>query len=135
MHRRVFSFLIAVAIVVAPLSVAFSAEDDLSGFTLQQLDSAVTKTGLASQKIYSILTFDSEDRRGANMAILSGSRSGWPVTVLHRIKDGLEVEWQSGKLPYDIAVSSSNNFEIEHLNDGEQVLCWFSLKWRSDVLR
>jgi hypothetical protein len=110
------------AIVIALPKVAFSAEDDLSGFTLQQFDAAITKGGLATQKIYSILIFDSDERRGANIAILSGSHTGWHVTVLHRIKGGLKVEWHSGKLPDDIAVSSSNNFEIAYMDDGEQVV-------------
>jgi hypothetical protein len=89
---------------------------------LQQLDEAMTKGGLATQKIYSILTFDSDERVGANVAILSGSHTGWRVTVLHRIKGGLKVEWRSSKLPDDIDVSSSRNLEIDYMDDGEQVV-------------
>jgi len=122
MQRHLLSSLLGVAILMALPRAAFSAEDDLSGFTVQRLDAAVTKGGIADQKLYSILTFDSDERRGANVAILSGSRTGWHVTVLHRIKGGLNVEWRSGKLPGDIAVSSSNNFEIEYMDDGEQVV-------------
>src|ERR1700723_1383300 len=122
MQRHLFSSLLGVAIVIALPRAAFSAEDDLFGFTLQQLDAAIAKGGLATQKIYSILTFDSDERRGANIAILSGSHTGWHVTVLHRIQGGLKVEWRSGKLPNDIEVSSSNNFEIEYMDDGEQVV-------------
>jgi hypothetical protein len=114
--------LFGLAIVILPLRAAFSAEDDLSGFTLRQLDTAITKSGLASQKIYSILTFDSDERHGADIAILSGSSSGWRVTVLQRVSGGLEVQWRSGKLPYDLAVSSSNNLNIEDMDDGEQVV-------------
>jgi hypothetical protein len=122
MHRILSSALLGLAIVILPLRAAFSAEDDLSGFTLQQLDTAITKSGLASQKIYSILTFDSDNHRGADIAILSGSGSGWRVAVLHRVNGGLEVQWRSAKLPYDMAVSSSNNLEIEDIDDGEQVV-------------
>jgi hypothetical protein len=102
--------------------VGFSAGDDLSGFTLKQLDAAITKGGLATQKIYSILTFDSDERAGANVAVLSISHTGWHVTVLHRVNGGLQVEWRSGGLPKDIVVSSSNNFEVEYMDDGEQVV-------------
>lgn len=109
------------AIVVASPRIAFS-EDDLSGFTLQQLDEAASKGGLATQKIHSILTFDSDERWGANIAILSASRSGWHVTVLHRIKGGLQPEWRSGELPDDMAVSSSKSLKIEYMDDGEQVV-------------
>jgi hypothetical protein len=122
MQRRLFSSLLGLAIVIALPRVAYAAEDDLSGFTLQQLDAAITKGGLATQKMYSILTFDSDERRGANIAILSSSHTGWHVTVLHRIQGGLKMEWRSGKLPNDIEVSSSNNFEIEYMDDGEQVV-------------
>jgi hypothetical protein len=122
MQRHLFSLLLGLAIVAALPHFAFSAEDDLSGFTLQQLDEAISKGGLAAQKIYSILTFDSDERAGANIAILSGSRTGWRVTVLHRIKGGLKVEWRSSKLPDDIDVSSSRSFQIEYMDDGEQVV-------------
>lgn len=114
--------LLGAAIVIGLPEAASSAEDDLSGFTVQQLEAALTKGGIANQKIYSILTFDSDERRGANIAILSGSHTGWHITVLHRIKDGLNVDWRSGKLPGDIVVSSSNNFEIDSMDDGEQVV-------------
>ena len=86
------------------------------------MEGAITQGGLATQTIYSILTFDSDERYGADLAILSGTHTGWCVTVLHRVKGGLRVEWQSDKLPYDTDVSSSNNFVIEHMDDGEQVV-------------
>ncbi len=76
----------------------------------------------SSQKIYSILSFDSDDRRGANVAILSGSHSGWRVVVLHRIMGGLDPEWRSGKLSDDFDVSDSRNLKIESMDDGEQVV-------------
>jgi hypothetical protein len=122
MQKLLFSSLLCAAMVVTPLRIAFSAEDDLSGFTLQQLDAAIANSGLATDKIYSILTFDSDERREANIAILSSSHSGWHVTVLHRVKGGLKAEWRSGKLPYDFAVSSSNNLKIQHMDDGEEVV-------------
>lgn len=115
------SIFIPVIFLAAP-RMAFSAEDDLSGFTLRQLEAAVTKGGLATQKIYSILTFDSDEQRGAEIAILAGSRSSWRVTVLRRVEGGLKVEWQSGDLPGDMDVSSSNSLEIKRMDDGEQVV-------------
>lgn len=96
-------------------------EDDLSGFTSNQLDTAIRNSGVATQKIFSILTFDSEDRYGSSIAILSRSRSGWRVTVLHRITGGLKLEWRSAKLSDDFSNSSSNNFKIEVVED-EQVV-------------
>jgi hypothetical protein len=109
--------------IFAPFGAIASAEDDLSGFTLAQLNAAIAKSGVFHrQKIYSILTFDSDERRGANLAILSASQTGWYVTVLHRVKGGLKIEWRSDRLPNDIAVSSSNNLKIETMDDGEQVV-------------
>lgn len=122
MHRFLLLSLFGLAIL-APFRTAVWAEDDLSGFTLQQLNTAIVKGGApASQKIYSILSFDSDDRSGANIAILGGSHSGWRVVVLHRIKGGLDAEWRSGKLSDDFAVSSSHNLKIEYMDDGEQVV-------------
>ncbi len=122
MQKHLSFALLVIAVLIAMPRIAISAEEDLTGFTLQQLDAAMTKGGLATQKIYSILTFDSDERKGANLAILSGSNTGWHVTILHRVKGGLSVDWRSGKLPDDIDVSSSSNFEIEYLDDGEQVV-------------
>lgn len=110
------------ALLITLPKIAYSTGDDLSGYTVQQLDTAITKGGLADQKIYSILTFDSDQLPGANIAILSSSHTGWHVTILHRINGGLKVEWRSGKLPDDIAVSSYNSLKIEHMDDGEQVV-------------
>lgn len=121
MQKLLYSLLLCTALVLGPQKVALSAEDDLSGFTLAQLDAAIKNSRVAAQKIYSILTFDSEERAGANIAMLSGSHSGWHVTVLHRVKGGLQVEWQSGRLPEDFAVSSSSRLEIEDVGD-EQVV-------------
>lgn len=110
-------------VILSALVTAVSAEDVLSGFTLQQLNTAIAKSGTtSSQKIYSILSFDSDDRRGANVAILSGSHSGWRVVVLHRIMGGLDPEWRSGKLSDDFDVSDSRNLKIESMDDGEQVV-------------
>lgn len=109
------------ALILAPSREAFSAEDDLSGFTLNQLDTAIRNSGVATQKIFSILTFDSEDRYGSSIAVLSGSRSGWRVTVLHRVTGGLKMEWRSAMLSDDFSNSSSNNFKIVDVED-EQVV-------------
>jgi len=116
-----FCSVLCAALILAPSTAAFSAEDDLSGFTLSQLDTAIKSSGAATQKIFSILTFDSEDRNGSSIAILSGSRLGWQVTVLHRATGGLKVEWHSAKLSDDFSNSSSNNLKIEVVED-EQVV-------------
>jgi len=122
MHRFLLLSLFGIAIL-APFRTAVWAQDDLSGFTLQQLNAAIAKSGTPpSQEIYSILSFDSDDRSGANIAILAGSHSGWRVAVLHRIKGGLNAEWRSGKLPDDFAVSSSHNLKIDYMDDGEQIV-------------
>jgi hypothetical protein len=123
MQRRLFTSLLGVAMLLALPRVAFSAGDDLSGFTLQQLDRAMKQGGLGKQKIYSILTFSGDERRGDNLAILSSTlHTGWRLTVLHRVVGGLKVIWRSGRLPDDIAVSSSNNLTIGNLDDGEEVV-------------
>jgi hypothetical protein len=121
MKNLLFPSVLCAAVILAPLRAAFSAEDDLSGFTLKQLNEAIRDSKAATHKIYSILTFDSEERSGANIAMLSSSNSGWRVTVLHRVTGGLKVEWRSGKLPKDFAVSSSHNLEVEDVED-EQVV-------------
>ena len=121
MKNFLFSTVFCTALILAPSRAAFSAEDDLSGFTLKQLDTSIRNSGAATQKIYSILTFDSEDRYGSSVAILSASSSGWKITVLHRVKGGLKVEWGSAKLSDDFSTSSSNNLKIEDL-EGEQVV-------------
>src|SRR5690242_5470116 len=107
--RRLLLVVFCLAIVVLLFQLSLPAEDDLSGFTLRQLDSALAGAGLANQKLYSILTFDSEDRHGANIAVLSGSRSGWQVIVLQRAPSRLEVQWRSGKLADDFDNSDSIN--------------------------
>lgn len=121
MHNLLLSAALCVAFLLVPPRAAFSAEDDLSGFTLKQLDTAIRASGVATQTIYSILTFDSEERSGDNLAVLSGSRSGWHITVLHRVVGGLKVEWRSGKLTDDFDVSSSKDIEIDGVGD-EQVV-------------
>ena len=121
MKNLLFPSFLCVAVILAPLRAASSAEDDLSGFTLKQLDEAIRDGNAATHKIYSILTFDSEERSGANIAMLSSSNSGWHVTVIHRVIGGLKVEWRTGRLPEDFAVSSSHNLHIEDVED-EQVV-------------
>jgi hypothetical protein len=116
-----FLSLLCGAVVAGQSGVTPSAKDDLSGFTLKQLDVAVNESGVAKQKLYSILTFDSDERLGANIAVLSSSHSGWYVVVLHRVSGGLKVEWRSGKLSDDFAVSSSSNLMIEDAGS-EQVV-------------
>lgn len=121
MRRFLFSLLFCIAISTVSLTAAFSSEDDLSGFTLKQLDTAIKKAGIATDKLYSVLTFDGEERYGANIAVLSASHSGWHITVLHRVEGALDIDWRSGNLPDDIAVSSASNLEIADVGD-EQVV-------------
>lgn len=103
-----------------PCFGAKTNEDDLSGFTVSQLDTAVHAAGLKDQKLYSIRTFDSKERAGAYVAILSGSHSGWRVTILKRVVGGLKVQWHSGRLSSDFDVSDTRNLRIESVED-EQI--------------
>jgi hypothetical protein len=121
MRKLLLNILFCVAFITTSLSSAFCAGDDLYGFTWKQLDAAIKKGGLANQKIYYILSFDDESGAARNIAVLSDSRSGWRVTVLHRVPGGLYVQWQSEKLSYDFAVSSPSNLEIGYVGD-EQVV-------------
>lgn len=121
MRKLLFPTMACVAFIILSFTNAYTAEDDLSGFTIRQLSAAITKSGLGTQKLYSILTFDSEERDGANLAVLSGSRSGWHVIVLHRVSGGLRAQWLSGNLTNDFAVSSSSSLEIDDVGD-EQVV-------------
>lgn len=121
MTKFVFSSVFCAAIVLAPLRIASASDDGLPGFTLRQLKAASENAGIATQRIYSIFTFQDLGDAKAHVAILSGSRSGWHVTVLHNVAGGLEVEWKSGGLPDDFSVSSSDALEIDDLGD-EQVI-------------
>lgn len=97
------------------------AQYDPNAFTSEQLEAAMRQSGVATETIYSVLTFDTGERKGVSLAILSLSRSGWHVTVLHRAPDGLKVEWRSDKLSDDFAVSSSDNLEIDSV-DNERIV-------------
>jgi hypothetical protein len=91
---------------------AFS-QDDVSGFTNAQLESAFRLSGLASQRLYSIQTFGSGDNGNPGyVAVLSSSRSGWHVWVFHRIQGGFKLEWSSGELPIEFSVSSPRNISL-----------------------
>lgn len=121
MRRFVFSFLVSTVLLVLPLRGRLWAEDDLFSFTTQQLNTAISKSGLSTQRIYSVQSL-TNDNGQAEIAILSASHLGWRVTIFRRVPGGFDVEWQSGKLPDDIAVSASNNFKIDSMDDGEQVV-------------
>jgi hypothetical protein len=122
MTKFVFSTVLCAAIVLAPQSIASAEADYLSGFTLKQLNTAIEKSGIANQELDSILTFRDLGDAQEHIAILSSSRSGWHVTVLHsNLAEGLEVEWKSGKLHDDFSASSSDALEIDDLGD-EQVV-------------
>jgi hypothetical protein len=114
------SLLCAAAALSIP-RIAIASGDGLPGFTMKQLNTAFETSGIAAHKMYSILTFRDLGEFGPHIAILSGSRSGWHVTVLRNVAGGLEVEWKSGGLPHDFAVSSSDALEIDDLGD-EQVV-------------
>jgi hypothetical protein len=101
--------------------IAIASGDGFPGFTTKQFNTAFENSGIATHRIESILTFRDLGDSGPHIAILSGSRSGWHVTVLHNITGGLKVEWKSGALHDDFAVSSSDALEIDDLGD-EQVV-------------
>ena len=54
--RQLNLVVFCVVAIAAPLTVAVAAEDDLSGFTLKQLNVAINSRGIAEKKLYSILT-------------------------------------------------------------------------------
>jgi hypothetical protein len=120
-NKQAVGLLLCIVILIAPVASAFASQDDLSGFTLKQLDAAIREIGMATGKLYSVLTFDSEERDGVNIAVLGGSNSGRQVAVLHRVNGGFDVQWRSGKLTDDFAVSSSSRLEIADVGD-EQVV-------------
>lgn len=121
MRKLLFAILLGLALVSVGGAAGLRAEDDLPGFTLKQLDRAIGESGVAGQRIYSILTFGGEEGSGVNVAILSGARTGWSVVVLHRAPAGLTVAWRSGKLSEDFAVSAPGNLAIGQVGDEEVV--------------
>ncbi len=93
------------------------------GFTNEQLQSALSHSGLAAQQLYSIQTFgDSDTAHPAYMTVLSSSRSGWHVWVFSRVRGGFELEWSSGKLPIEFSVSSPGEFSIFDIGDESTVM-------------
>lgn len=122
MRKSFTSVLVPFLLVLSlPLENRLWAEDDLLRFTAQQLNTAMVKSGLSTQRISSIQSVVN-DRGQTDLAILSSSRSGWRVTVLQRVPGGFHLQWQSGKLPDDITVSTSDSLKIETLDDGERVV-------------
>jgi hypothetical protein len=119
MQKLFFSVALCATLAFAPLRVAYSAEDDLSTFTLKQLDTAISNSDAAAQELDSILSFHNMGE--ANIAILSSSRAGWSITVFHRVPGGIKVGWRSGALTNDFSVVSLDGLEIENV-DGETVL-------------
>jgi hypothetical protein len=103
--------------------VASFAQDDVYGFTNGQLQSALRQSGVASQRLYSIQTFGAEDNGDpAYLTVLSSSRSGWHVSILHRIRGGFNVEWSSGRLPAEFEMSSPGNFSIYDIGEESTVM-------------
>jgi hypothetical protein len=115
--------LICCAILFAVCSADTSAQDDdVYGFTTKQFQSALVNSGLAPQRFYSIQTFGSGDTGPpAYITVLSSSRSGWHVTVFHRVQGGFKVEWSSHRLPVEFSVSSPHNFSVEDIGDESTV--------------
>ncbi len=100
-------------------------QDDGYGFTNSQLESALKKSGLATQRLYSIMTFGDADHGDPSyLTALSSSRSGWHVSVFHRSQKGFELEWSSGNLPIEFAVSSPEEFSL--FDVGEESTVMFS---------
>jgi hypothetical protein len=101
------------------------AQDDFYGFTAKQFESALTNSGLERQRLYSVQTFGSGDaEHPAYFAVLSSARSGWHVTVFHRVQGGFRAEWSSDQLPIEFSVSSPENFSVEDI--GEEFTVRFS---------
>ncbi len=105
-------------------SIISAQQNDIPyGFTNQQLEAALSHSGLVSQRLYSIQTFgDSDTAHPAYMAGLSSSKSGWHVWVFHRVRGGFELEWSSGKLPIEFSVSSPGEFSIFDIGDESTVM-------------
>lgn len=120
MRKLLIPLAFCAAIVLAPLRIA-AAPDAGPGFTLKQWNTAMVQSGIATGRIYSILTFRDLGDRGAHIAVLSGSRSGWHVTVLNIMAGALKIEWKSKGLKSDLSVSSPDELEIDDLGD-EQVV-------------
>jgi hypothetical protein len=112
------------ALFVLTCATAALAQDDVYGFTNAQLDSALRRSGLASQRLYSIQTFGSGNSDPAYVTVLSGSRSGWHVSVFHRAQGGFKLEWTSGELPLEFSSSSPGNFSL--FDVGEESTVMFS---------
>lgn len=111
--------VLSTAIILDSPSVAFASGQG-PGFTLKQWNSALVASGIESQRIYSILTFR-DPESATHIAILSGSRTGWHVTVLQNVTSDLKVEWKSGRLADDFSVSSADALEIDDLGDEQAV--------------
>jgi len=112
------------SVVLLLCVVSLSAQnDDGDGFTATQVNAALSKSGIASQRLHGLQTFGSDDTGNpAYLAILSSSRSGWHVSVLHRIKGGFKLEWASQNLPIEFDVSGPDNFGVTDVGDESTVI-------------
>ena len=111
------------AFLLLTCGITAFAQDDVSGFTNAQLESAFRLSGLASQRLYSIQTFGSGDSANpAYVTVLSSSRSGWHVSVFHRIQGGFKLEWNSGDLPVEFSVASPSNLSLFDVGDESTVM-------------
>jgi hypothetical protein len=95
------------------------AQDDAIGFTNEQLQSALRKTGLTTQRLYGLQSFFSGNREDyAYLAVLSGSTSDRKISVFHYAKSGFELEWDSGPLATEF--SSSPPYLLSVFEVGEE---------------
>jgi hypothetical protein len=100
-----------------------AAQDNVYGFTNRQLQSAFRTSGLATQRLYCLQTFGAGDTEDpAYLAVLSGSRSVWHVSVFHRVQGGFKLEWISRKLPLELSVSSPGQFSIVDVGEESTVI-------------
>jgi hypothetical protein len=120
MTKLVLSTILSAAATLFPIKSAAS-DTGQPGFTLKQWSAAMVKSGIDRERVYSILTFRNLGDPGEHIAILSGFRSGWHVTVFNNIAGGLKIEWKSGGMRSDFSVSSPDELEIDDLGD-EQVV-------------
>lgn len=110
--------LIVFAVLVAICGSAAYAQDDLNGFTMNQLQRTLGSSSLIHQKLWAIQTFGSGDiERPAYLTVLSSSRSGWHISVFHRVKGGFRPEWLSRSLSAEFDRSSPDNFSVEKIDD------------------
>lgn len=102
--------------------------EDTYGFTLRELQSALTSAGLSAQRICNIQTFGwaagitKAAPIPAYIAVLSTSRAGWLISVFRRVSGGFQLDWTSHKLPYEFSVASPQHLSVEYIGDEPVVM-------------